>query len=267
MLKLTSIQAPNQDFIIAGMADYLGKRLAMDTKFIQHRPWQTREQLLIQGQIQIGWVCGLLYVRHTAHQPAPFELLVAPVMRAPRYQGRPIYFSDVIVHRTSKFERFTDLRGASWAFNEPQSHSGYNLTRYHLATLGETGAFFRSVMAAGSHQAALELVRQRHIEASAIDSTVLELELMRRPEIGQDIRIVATLGPSPIPPLVITRQVPPDLREQIQTFLLEMHTKQAGQAILADGQIAHFVRVVDQDYDPIRLMARQASRISFEPTL
>lgn len=78
---------------------------------------------------------------------------------------------------------------------------------------------------------------------------------------------MATLGPSPIPPLVITRQVPQDLREQIQTFLLEMHTEQAGQAILAAGQIAHFVRVVDQDYDPIRLMARQASRISFEPTL
>lgn len=267
MLKLTSIQAPNQDFIIAGLADYLGKQLGIETAFIHQPPWQIREQLLRQGQIQIGWVCGLPYVNHTAHQPAPFELLVAPVMQAPRYQQRPIYFSDVIVHRSSIFKDFADLRGASWAFNEPGSHSGYNLTRYHLATLGETSAYFRSIVAAGSHQAAIELVQQRQIDASAIDSTVLELELLSHPEIGQDIRIVATLGPSPIPPFVISPQVPRDLREQIRTSLLEMHTEDVGQAILAAGRISHFVRVVDQDYDPIRRMARQASQISFEPTL
>ena len=266
MLTLTSIQAPNQDFIIAGIAGYLGQRLSMAVEFIHHPPWQTREQLLLQGHIHIGWICGLKYVQQTVHQPVPFELLVAPVMQAPRYQLRPVYFSDVIVQRASKFERFADLRGASWAFNEPGSHSGYNLTRCHLATIGETGAFFRSVIAAGAHQAAIEMVRQGRIDASAIDSTVLELELIRRPEIGQDIRIVETLGPSPIPPLVITRQLPPDLRERIRTVLLEMHTVQAGRAVLAAGQMARFVHVVDQDYDPIRRMARIASRISFDPT-
>lgn len=267
MLTLTSLQAPNQDFIIAGIAGYLRKQLAMDTEFIHHPPWQTREQLLLQGHIQVGWICGLKYVQQTDHQPAPFELLVAPVMQASRYRQRPVYFSDVIVQRASKFERFADLRGASWAFNEPGSHSGYNLTRYHLATIGETGAYFRSVIQAGSHQTAIEMVRQGQVEASAIDSTVLELELIRRPEIAQDIRVVETLGPSPIPPLVISRQVPAELREQIRTLLLEMHTEQAGQAFLAAGQMAHFVRAVDRDYDPIRRMARLASRISFDPTL
>ena len=234
LLKLTSIQAPNQDFIMAGIADYLGRHLGVATKFIEHPPWPARERLLLQGKVQIGWICGLPYVRQVAHQPAPFELLVAPVMRAPRYHMRPIYYSDVIVHRASRFGSFEDLRGATWAYNEPHSHSGYNLTCYHLTTLGETGAFFRVVVAAGSHQAAIEMVLKRRIEASAIDSTVLELELLHRPEIGQDIRIAATLGPRPIPPLVIARQFPMDLREQIQTLLLEMHTDQNGQD--NDGQ-------------------------------
>jgi phosphonate transport system substrate-binding protein len=263
MLKITSIQAPNQDFIMAGVSDYLGKRLALDSTFIQSPPWQRREQLLIQGEIQVGWVCGLKYVQ----QPAPFELLAAPVMKASRYQGRPVYYSDVIVRRDSKFERFADLRGASWAFNEPGSHSGYNLTRYHLVIIGESGAFFRKISAAGSHQAAIEMVRQGQIDASAIDSTVLEIELIHQPEISQDIRIIDTLGPSPIPPLVISRQVPRDLKERIQDLLLEMHHEQDGQAILEAGLIDHFVRVNDQDYDPIRRMARLASRIHFEPTL
>jgi phosphonate transport system substrate-binding protein len=266
MLKLTSIQAPNQDFIIAGLADYLCARLGLETEFVHQPSWQTRKQLLLQGEIQIGWVCGLPYVRHTAQLPAPFMLLAAPVMRASRYGQRPIYFSDVIVHRDSTFELFADLRGASWAFNEPGSHSGHNLTRYHLATIGESSAFFGSILAAGSHQNAIELVRQREIDASAIDSTVLEIEIQLRPEIQQDIRILASLGPSPIPPLVISKQIDPDLREQIQTALLEMHTDPEGQALLSAGLISHFVQVSDQDYDPIRRMARLASQVSFEPT-
>jgi phosphonate transport system substrate-binding protein len=266
MLKLTSIQAPNQDFIIAGVAEYLSAQLGLDTKFIQQPPWQTREQLLLQGQIQIGWVCGLPYVRHTDQQPVPFELLAAPVMQAPRYGQRPIYFSDVIVHREGEFGRFADLRGASWAFNEPGSHSGYKLTRYHLVTIGESGAFFRSIVAAGSHQNAIEMVRQRQIDASAIDSTVLEIEILHRPEVLPDIRVIATLGPSPIPPLVVSKQVDSDLREHVQTILLEMHTDPEGQTILSAGLISHFVQVSDQDYDPIRRMARLASRVSFEAT-
>jgi phosphonate transport system substrate-binding protein len=267
LLKLTSVQAPNQDFIMAGIADYLGQRLDVSVSFIQDPPWPEREQLLINGEIQIGWICGWPYVREVTHHPAPFELLVAPVMQAPRYKMRPIYYSDVIVHRASGFHRFDDLRNATWAYNEPQSHSGYNLTRYHLSSIAETGGFFRSVVAAGSHQAALEMVLQRRIDASAIDSTVLELEYLNRPSIRQEIRIVEILGPSPIPPLVITCQFPADLQEQIKALLLEMHTDRTGREVLASGQINHFVKVTDQDYDPIRVMAREGSRIILDPMI
>ena len=69
-----------------------------------------------------------------------------------RYGGRPIYFSDVIVHRDSPFRSFLDLRGHSWAYNEPLSHSGYGITRYHLLELGETGGFFSEVVEAGFHE-------------------------------------------------------------------------------------------------------------------
>lgn len=267
LLKLTSIQAPNQDFIVAGVADYLEHHLKVPARFVRDLPWPEREQLLLVGEIQIGWICGYPYVREVVQDPSPFELLVAPVMMAPRYEMRPIYFSDVIVHRASGFHRFEDLRGASWAYNEPGSHSGYHLTRYHLASIGETGEFFREVVAAGSHQAALEMILQRRVEASAIDSTVLEIELVNRPRIGEEIRIVETLGPSPIPPFVIGRQTPTKLREQIRTLLLEMHHDRAGGETLSAGLISHFVKVKDKDYDPIREMARRGSRIILDPEL
>ena len=264
MFKLTSIQAPNQDFIIAGVATYLAKTLKLETKFIHEPPWQERENLLLQQQIQLGWVCGLPYVQHTARQPAPFELLVAPVMQSRRYQQQPNYFSDVIVHRNSQYSSFYDLRGTSWAFNEPHSHSGYNVTRYHLATLGETGRFFGSVMEAGSHQAAIDMVLHRRIAASAIDSTVLELEILRRPGLMTQLRIIDTFGPSPIPPFVISTRVPKHLRDDIRRALLVMHHDPEGKATLSAGLIDHFVKVTDADYDRIRAMDMKARHIGLE---
>ena len=57
-------------------------------------------------------------------------------MKHPRYGARPVYYSDVIVHADSSFRHFEDLRGGTWAYNEPGPHSGYNLVRYHLAMRG-----------------------------------------------------------------------------------------------------------------------------------
>jgi len=195
------------------------------------------------------------------------ELLVAPVMRGRRYQDRPIYFSDVVVHRDSPYRSFADLRGAVWAYNEPGSQSRYNITRYHLATLGETSGYFRRVLASGAHEESLRLILNRHIDTSAIDSTVLETELRRSPEIEAKVRIVETLGPSPIPPWVVSKSLAPELRESIRAVMLNMHADRAGQAVLDEGCIARFVAIEDSDYDVIREMARRAERVRITPDL
>jgi phosphonate transport system substrate-binding protein len=39
MISITSIQAPNQDFIIAGIADYLGKQSGIDAEVVLDIPW------------------------------------------------------------------------------------------------------------------------------------------------------------------------------------------------------------------------------------
>ena len=183
-------------------------------------------------------------------------------MQGARYQDRPIYFSDVVVHRDSPYHSFADLRGAAWAYNERGSHSGYNVVRYHLATLGVKQAYFGRVIESGAHQASLRMILDRQVDASAIDSTVLELELERQPEIQNDIRIIETLGPSPIPPWLILKTVPQPLRDQLRRVILNMRTDPRGRAILAQARIARFAAVEDRDYDPIREMARLADQIT-----
>ena len=140
------------------------------------------------------------------------------------------------------------------------------MTRYHLATVGETGRFFGTVTEAGSHQAAIDMVLHRRITASAIDSTVLELEILRRPGLMSELRIIDTFGPSPIPPLVISKHVPQHLRIDIRRALLEMHHDPEGKATLAAGLIDHFVEVTDADYDRIRAMDMKARHIGLKAT-
>jgi phosphonate transport system substrate-binding protein len=260
-LTITSIQAPNQDRIAAVLANYLGEKLGIACEFIADPPWQERERMIDTGHANIGWICGLPYVHKIDRAGVQIELLVAPVMANARYKGRPVYFSDVIVHSESNFTTFADLRGRRWAYNEPNSHSGYNLTRFMLAKMGEFDDFFEHVTEAGSHQAALQLLLDGKIDGTSIDSTVLEIELRHKPDLSTHLRKLATWGPSPIPPWVIHKQVPSHMRDKIRITLLEMDSDLKGKVVLADLGIKKFTQVNDTYYDPIREMEIKAQRV------
>jgi phosphonate transport system substrate-binding protein len=262
-LTITSIQAPNQDWIGAALASYLSVKLGMRCEFIADPPWQEREHMLDAGQIAMGWICGLPYIQKIDRAGVQIELLAAPVMSKVRYQDKPIYFSDVIVQRDSRFNSFEDLRGGRWAYNEPNSHSGYNLTRYMLAQLGEFVGYFGSVTEAGSHQAALQMLLEGKIDGTSIDSTVLEIELEKRPEISGQIRRIATWGPSPIPPWVTHKKIPAEVRSRVRNGLLKMDSDSEGRTLLANLGMKRFVQVSDADYDPIREMAQKARPVHF----
>jgi phosphonate transport system substrate-binding protein len=260
-IEITSLQAENAHFVVAAVTDYIAERLGIAAKFIVDLPWQERESLLDTGRIQVAWICGWPYVRKVDRPEPLIELLAAPVMRGARYRNRPVYFSDVVVRRGSRFHTFADLRGASWAYNEPGSHSGYNVVRYHLATLGKGSEYFGRVVESGAHQVSLQMILDGRIDASAIDSTVLEEEFRRQPSIRSDVRILEVLGPSPIPPWVVLTSLAPDLRRSLRELLLGMHRDPEGRAILAQGHMTRFARVEDSDYDVIRDMARLAESV------
>jgi phosphonate transport system substrate-binding protein len=250
--------AENADFFYRELTGWLARRVGVAIEVIEEVPWQERERMLDQGEAHLGFICGLPYVCKVDRPEPLVELLAAPIMAGERYQERPIYYSDVVVRRESTFRSFADLRGASWAYNEPGSQSGYNLIHYHLAILGERAGYFCRVVEAGAHQTALRMVLSGDVDASAIDSIVLEMELTRHPELAPALRIVETLGPSPIPPAVVSTTLPVALREQLRESLLVMHGDDEGRAILKAGGIHRFTRVADGDYDEIRRMAREA---------
>jgi phosphonate transport system substrate-binding protein len=259
-LKITSCMAANADATCRAIAAYLGDRLSIPTDFINRIPWQEREQRFDAHEIQVCWICGLPYIWKADRPGSEIEPLAAPVMQGDRYQNRPIYFSDVIVRHDSPFQRFEDLRGTVWAYNEPRSHSGYLVTRAHLAVLKEHG-FFGAAIESGAHQTSLQWLLEGKIDATAIDSTVLETELRQRPQLRSQLRMIEALGPSPAPVWIVSTTVPAALREQLRSLFLNLHTDPQGQRILAEAAIARFAAVSDRDYDPIRAMARLAESV------
>ena len=257
--------AGNMDFIGQMLAPYLAQKLSLPAGFVGDIAWQERERRFDLGAIQIVWICGLPYIQKAADPAAQITLLAAPVMAGARYGGRPVYFSDIVVHRRSPYRRFGDLRGATWSYNEPNSHSGYTTIRHYLARRGEGGYFFGRVLESGSHEASLQMILEGEIDGSAIDSTVLELEIARRPALAGEIRVLDTVGPSPIPPWLAGGNLARELLHQLRQAFWNMHHDPDGRRILQSARMARFVPVSDSDYDPLRKMTTEAAKVTFPP--
>jgi ABC-type phosphate/phosphonate transport system substrate-binding protein len=257
MLRLASFLADNARPVYERIAGYLAGRLGIPVSLLSGVSWEERHRRLGAGDI------GLPYSEKHDRPERPIELLCAPVMAAPRYGGRPVYFTDVVARRDRPFLAFSDLRGAAWAYNDEGSHSGYNVVRHHLLASGETGGYFGRVVASGSHQTSIQMVLDGEVDASGIDSVVLEIETARRPELGAALRTIAAIGPSPIPPVVVASGLDASLKERVRSLFLGMSADTAARDILAAGQLAGFVPVRDADYDPVRAMVRRAEAAGF----
>jgi phosphonate transport system substrate-binding protein len=241
------------------VTEEVGRRLGIPTELVVETSYESCEK----DENEVCFVCSLPYVTFERQGLDLAVPVAAPVLEGDRYEGRPIYFSDVIVHRDSPFRSFLDLRGRSWAYNEPLSHSGYGITRYHLVTLGETNGFFSEVVEAGFHQEAIRMVARGEVDGSAIDSQVLAVELRDHPELAEQVWVVETLGPSTIQPVAVSRRVPEDLREAIRHVLVTMADDPIVRERLAVGLVEGFVAVDAGSYDDIRMMVDACEAAGF----
>lgn len=249
-LRLATLLSPVLYETYNFIARYLGNNLGLSTSLhVEHSLTE-----FARGDAEIGFLCGLLYVHLACTPSCPFELLAAPVLQGERYQDTPIYFSDVIVRNDSASTSFEDLRGCTWAYNERASHSGYNLVHYSLLQQALPLTYFGHTIETGSHLQSLHSVLCGQADATALDSHLLDVLFQQRAELANQIRVIAMLGPSAIPPLVIAKRLDPERKRLIQETLLIMHQNPQAAQELARGRIKRFARVSDEHYDDIRAM-------------
>jgi phosphonate transport system substrate-binding protein len=239
---------PLYELVVRALGERTGLRIVLVTGESLHG--------FEDGRFDGGFVCGLPYVRLAG----VVEPLAAPVLRGPRYGDRPVYWSDVIVSRDSEARSFADLRGRSFAFNEPDSHSGCGVVLHRLASNGEGHGFFGEVQQAGFHQESIRRVAAGEVEASAVDSQVLAIELREQPELRERLRVIDALGPSTIQPVVAARCLPGGLKEDLRTALLSLDRDAALAEGLAWAEVSRFAPVDDSDYDDVRGMLAACRR-------
>jgi phosphonate transport system substrate-binding protein len=257
-LRFVSFLAPNMLPVYAAVARHVGARLGRPAEL---RAGGSYDELA--DPPEVAFLCGLPYVEHTRRAAPAVEPVAAPVLRGERYGGRPVYFSDVIVRRDGPLRSFADLRGQSWSYNEPHSQSGYGITRWHLLRLGETAGYFGAVVEAGFHERSIRLVCSGAVAASAVDSQVLAVALRDHPELAASLRVIDSLGPSPIQPVVVARRLPAALKEDVRAALVEMAGDAEARRRLAAGFVERFVPADDATYDPIRAMLAEAEAAGF----
>jgi phosphonate transport system substrate-binding protein len=249
-LRFGTYLAPSVLPVYEAITDEVGRRLGLPTELVVETSYESCRR----DENDVCFVCSLPYVTFEREGLDLAEPVAAPVLTGERYGGRPIYFSDVIVGAASPARRFEDLRGCSWAYNEPLSHSGYGITRYRLVTMGETDGFFGEVVGAGFHDRAIEMVAVGEVDAAAIDSQVLAIALRDDPSLERRIRVIDTLGPSTIQPIAVSRHVEPALRDAIGQAILALGDDAATRERMAVGLVERFAAVGPADYDDIRRM-------------
>ncbi len=258
-LRFGTFLAPNLLRLYQAIADEVGASLGLSTELAVEDDYES----CIADVNDVCFVCSLPYVYFERQGLSPAEPIAAPVLRGSRYSGRPIYFSDVIVSSDSGIRSFSELRGRTWAYNEPLSQSGYGITRYHLCRLGETNGFFGEVIEAGFHETAIRMVIEGAVDAAAIDSQVLAVAMRDDPKLSDSVRVIDSLGPSTIQPVAVSKRYDEEFRQQVRAVLLDLHRRPAFREFLERGMIERFVPVGPRDYDDIRDMLETCERAGF----
>jgi phosphonate transport system substrate-binding protein len=258
-LRFANFLSPILHSTYEQIADYAGQ--ALDMPATLHAGQSLDE--FANGQADAGFLCGLLYVRMRRWADCPVELLAAPVLLADCYLDRPIYFSDVIVRCDSPYASFDDLQGCTWAYNEATSHSGCNLVCYSLLERGKSPHYFGSIVKSGSHLTSLQMVVAGQADAAAIDSHVLDVMLARDPALAAQLRVVAMLGPSAMPPVVVAKRLDTALKARLRAALVEMHHDPIAAQGLHSGLIQRLAPVADEHYNDIHHMLATVQAVTF----
>jgi phosphonate transport system substrate-binding protein len=92
---------------------------------------------------------------------------------------------------------------------------------------------------------------------------MLDLFLSQHAEVATKLRIIDMLGPSSIPPVVVSKSLNTDLKCRIQEVFMTMHQDPDAARGLHAGLIERFVLVTDDDYRDIRTMYARVQAAQF----
>jgi phosphonate transport system substrate-binding protein len=212
--------------LLSLLQSYLVERVGRPVQLLKRRTYQEITALLLSGQLDAAWICDDPYVQHQDQ----LELLAVPL-----YQHQPLYQTYVIVNEASKAQSFDDIRGADHAFSDPDSTSGFLVTRYLLA-LRHTGPaeFFRTFFFTYGHRNVVRAVATGLAESGSMDGYVWDVMREREPELINKTRVVYRSEKLGFPPIVGLKSASDTaLAKAISAAFIDLPTHPVGRQILS----------------------------------
>jgi ABC-type phosphate/phosphonate transport system substrate-binding protein len=227
--------------LFCALADTAGVALT----WTEHPPPAPISELWGREDLGAVFMCGLPFARSV---PRPV-IVAAPVPSAPGFEGRPQYWSELVVRADSDFELVEETFGHRIALTTMESQSGCLAALYYLMPAGGGGALYREVIAPQiTPVGAAKAVITGLAEVAPIDSFAFALLQRHSPELTSQLRVIARTAPTAIPPLVASGPVPASL----ESAFLEAHKNTSMAALMEDLQLERFARPDRDGYDVLK---------------
>lgn len=244
------------------LLDWVAARSGGTLKVLELADPYPLEELWARDDLGCVFMCGYPWVMR-AERP---HLLAAPVPSPPRYQGRPIYFTDFVVRADGPHRTLEDTFGGVIAYSIEHSHSGYNAARFHLLAhrRPERPALYGKVLGPLHRQLpVIDAVLDGRADVGPVDAYGLDLLRRHGAERARRVRVVATTVAAPSAPLVASPGVDAATRARLTDALLAAHAAPELAATLDELLIARFVPADPEAFDVMLDRQRQAEAAGY----
>lgn len=241
---LTPVFLSNDLELLGHLQTFLSSKLGGPVELVTRRTYQEITALLVSGEIHSAWICGYPYVQFKAN----LDLVATPV-----WLGRPLYQSYLIASADRVVEDWTGLKGDVHAFSDPDSNSGFLVTRTLLAKnklLPE--AFFSRNFFTYGHRNVVRAVAAGLAQSGSVDGYVYEVMRQTEPDLIRQTRIVRQSEWLGFPPVASPKSLASDVRvKALQQALVSMKDDAEGKKVLDLLRLDGFLATAPSLFDTI----------------
>lgn len=241
---LTPVFLNNDIQLLDALRHYLEGSTGHKVELVTRRTYQEVTSLLVSGQLDAAWICGYPFIQYRSE----LELVAIP-----EWNDKPLYRSYLIVGANRGAGAVGDLRGDIHAFSDPDSNSGYLVTRTLMFERGlDPDVFFRKTLFTYGHRNVIRAVASDLAQSGSVDGYVWEVMLELEPELVSRTRVLRRSEWLGFPPVATSRRsAGTDKAHVLQKALVEMAADPKGREVLGMLRLTGFTMPEETIYDGI----------------
>jgi phosphonate transport system substrate-binding protein len=238
----------------------LEKDLGVKVKAATATDYRGSIEALKFKKAEIGHLGPKSYVEASNNNYANVE----PIAQLQLANGSLGYRSCLIVHSESDLFSPEDMAGKTFAFNDPNSTSGYLVpSAMFMMEMGmDPKKHFSKVTFSGSHEASILAVANRKVEIASTNLPDLQ-QLTREGKLARGtLRVIWVSKLIPNDPIVVRKDLPASLRSAITESLTTMKARSPEAFKEVGAWLGGFVPADDGKYQVIRELNDVAKKLA-----